>query len=149
MKNRKQVHIGSVSTGTLVTDDLISSFMWELKHDESFSRRRYAQLEKELAELEAHEDEDGLDEFLNDTLFDAMQNLAPAYFYFGAHPGDGADFGFWLEEYFEQEFDGLRVADLAEVPKGHSGEVLLVNDHGNMSLYAFSRGRSREIWAIV
>jgi hypothetical protein len=82
-------------------------------------------------------------------LFDALDAYAPAYFYFGAHPGDGADYGFWLSESFPDDFDGLKVSDTADVPKGHTGEVLHANDHGNMTLYAYSRGRGRELWAVV
>ena len=84
-----------------------------------------------------------------EALTDALNEYAPTGFYFGSHPGDGADFGYWLSECFAEDFDGLKVNDLAEVPTGHSGEVLHVNDHGNMSLYAYSRGRGREVWSIV
>jgi hypothetical protein len=84
-----------------------------------------------------------------EALFDALQEYAPPYFYFGAHPGDGADCGFWLSESFPDDFDGLKVSDLSEVPTGYTGEVLIVNDHGNISLYVYSRGHRREVWAIV
>lgn len=82
-------------------------------------------------------------------LFDILSNHSLPYFYFGAHPGDGADYGYWLGEEALDEFDGLKVNDLAEVPKRFSGEVLHVNERGNCTLYAYSRGRGREVWAIV
>ena len=84
-----------------------------------------------------------------EALFDALEAYCLPYFYFGAHPGDGADYGYWLSDEWEQGFDGLKVSDTSEVPRDYTGEVLLVNDHGNMTLYACTRGRLREVWAIV
>ena len=35
------------------------------------------------------------EEYLNEYLWDYMNQIAPDGFYFGAHPGDGSDYGFW------------------------------------------------------
>ena len=35
---------------------------------------------------------------LNEDCWDAMQEIAPEGFYFGAHAGDGCDYGFWAIE---------------------------------------------------
>jgi hypothetical protein len=88
------------------------------------------------------------DEVLSD-LFDALNDYAPIYCYFGSHPGDGADYGFWPIDDIEQVFDGLKVSDTSDVPNSYIGEVMHVNDHGNMTLYFARKGKLREAWAIV
>ena len=83
-------------------------------------------------------------------LFDALHCYSPEGFYFGSHPGDGADYGWWLSESFTEDFDGLRVDDLSDVPRDYFGSILLVNDHGNLSLYTRARNyRLTEQWSIV
>lgn len=44
------------------------------------------------------------------------------------------------------EFEGKVVDDLSEVPEGYRGQVLHVNDHGNVTLYnAFKNGALHEV----
>jgi hypothetical protein len=140
--------IGSISHGTLRPCDLIPAFSDALRALRgSLPRATY----DGIRALRGDMDTDDAQDIVNE-LTDALQEYAPPYFYFGAHPGDGADFGFWLSEGWQQDFkdsDGLEVSDLSEVPADYSGEVLHVNDHGNATLYACSRGRLTEAWAVV
>lgn len=94
---------------------------------------------------------------LNETLFDELQVFAPPLAYFGSHPGDGADYGFWLTDDLDC-FGGLAVNDrdrdceyhdLSDIPADYVGEVLHVNDHGNVTLYVQQDGELHELWALV
>ena len=148
--NNYSRNIGSVSHGTMREEDLIPSFIWELEQMKPLHRDHRANLKEIRANMETEGYFDSEDAGYDlESLFNMLEAYALPYFYFGSHPGDGSDYGFWLSEGFEDEFEGLKVSDLSEVPTSFTGEVLLVNDHGNMSLYAYSRGRGREIWAIV
>lgn len=131
--------MGTVSHGTMRPEDLIPAFVSWLESQKPL-RREHRKLLKE----NSGDDDETLEE-----LFDALNEYAPPYFYFGAHPGDGSDYGYWLSDNFQNEFDGLKVDDLSKVPVGYTGEVLHVNDHGNMTLYRAVRGRLYEIWSIV
>ena len=53
--------------------------------------------------------------YLLEELTDLLNEHAPAFTYFGAHEGDGADFGFWID------WDAIAYA-------ARDAEVLLVED---------------------
>jgi hypothetical protein len=83
-------------------------------------------------------------------LFEALEQFALPYGYFGSLEGDGADYGYWLQSNLVEDFDGLKVDDTSEVPRSYRGEVLHVNDHGNVTLYISNgRGKLTEIWGVV
>jgi hypothetical protein len=147
MKRNWYGGIGSISTGTLRSEDLLESFLWEAKH------LRLTKDERKTVSLISKMDYQGefdtpIEEDVEE-LRTILDNHSLPYFYFGAHPGDGADFGWWLSETITEDFDGLKVNDTSEVPRGYTGEVLHVNDHGNLTLYSASRGRLHEVWAVV
>lgn len=146
----KYASFGSVSSGTMRSEDLISAFTSELEYQmhrqsKRFPRRDLNKLVKEAQNVEDYDSEDA--GYIVEALFEALEQFAPPYAYFGAHPGDGADYGYWFGDL---ECVDLRVDDLADVPAGYRGEVLIVNDHGNCTLgWIDSRGKFHETWSVV
>lgn len=147
----KYASIGSVSSGTMATDDLLSALSSELdyqlgRQSTRFPRRELRKLIRD-AERAVGDSDDEMGRDVVDELFEALEQFAPPYAYFGSIEGDGADYGYWPSV---DGFDGLKVDDLADVPKGYRGEVMLVNDHGNVTIGAVNaRGTFNEIWSCV
>jgi hypothetical protein len=143
----KTADFGTISHGTMRPEDLIPTFASVL--EDLIENGEHAELIAEANSIEDFESEDA--DAILESLFDALQEAAPAYAYFGAHPGDGSDYGFWLHDGFEHDFDGLKVDDIADIPTDYAGEVLHINDHGNCTLYAIDTPGAdpREIWALV
>ena len=143
---------GSVSSGTMRTEDLLEAFASELDYQLSRQPRRFARraYRKLINEARARRRRSARASYVVEKLMEALEDFAPPYAYFGAHPGDGADYGYWLTDDLEGAFDGLRVDDTSEVPRDYRGEVLHINDHGNATLaVAGARGKLREVWALV
>ncbi len=144
-------NIGSVISGTLQEQDLIPAFIRCLDNQAKLKPEHTAlirEIRTRIQETINYYNTDDSEYDLAD-LFDALSEYAMPYMYFGAHIGDGADFGFWLIDDFEHDFDGLKVSDLSEIPTRYTGEVLNINDHGNMTLYQCINGRLFEIWGMV
>lgn len=150
---------GSISSGTMRTEDLLDTFADELEYQVQRNaaewcsdagraqRDGYMTLIGEARDVESYDNEEA-DEILSE-LFDALNEFAPPYANFGSNSGDGADYGYWLLEDIDDCFDGLKVDDTSEVPADYSGEVLHVNDHGNMTLYVATAGELVEVWSLV
>lgn len=156
--------IGSISHGTMRSEDLIDAFAWELKHCATKEAPLSLDHAKLLGEADAwlsvdtdaedfdadQHEQDGSD--LVEEFFDALNEYAPPYCYFGANEGDGSDYGFWpsIDQMEEDARSGelLKVNDLSEVPAGYNGQVMLVNDHGNVTLYA-PKIAYVEVWGCV
>jgi len=137
--------LGSVSSGTLRPEDLIPAFASALEPGSELQARADA------FDFEAADNEEA--GWLLEELYEALEEMAPNYCYFGAHPDDGADFGFWISfDAIKEDIatgDLLQISDLSEIPQGHNGLALLVNDHGNMTLYGVTNGAAAEIWSVV
>jgi len=147
--------IGSISHGTMNPEHLIPTFIDELEYwAKQADNQEHLGLIEEIEDRIENQDDYYESESANedlDALFDALNEYAAPYFYFGALPDDGSDYGFWLcEDSIDCAFDGMKVEDLSDVPDDYEGEILHVNDHGNISLYvADGKGNTTEIWAIV
>lgn len=83
---------GTVSHGTMRKEDLIPAFVETLHALDT--NEEHTDLIAEACDLDHDYDSEQADYILDD-LFDALDALAPDGYYFGAHPGDGADYGFW------------------------------------------------------
>lgn len=148
--------LGSVSHGTLRTQDLLSAFISELEWQvsrngaffsspENFALRdTFANLIGEAQDCFAEDGEDideekqdVAEELVNETLPDALQTFAGPYCYFGSHEGDGSDFGFWPSTY---EIEQLPKYDSTDDAKeaGEEGDFQVVSDHGNVEIYSAS-----------
>jgi len=153
----KTLEIGSVSSGTLRTQDLLFAFYDELGH---VDRKAAVAIRDEHEDLWDADPDEWTDEqqetaewLVNETLFDALNERCAPFTYFSAHEGDGADFGVWIswDSIQDAEHDGT----LLRLPAGDAWPrdlqqgvdyVLEVTDHGNCTL--FDR-LGRELWAIV
>lgn len=86
---------GSVSTGTMLSYELIQAFMGVLEDLDPVAADALAEQYCNVwptVVYGAQPEELG---DLLDELFDALDERAPEGYYFGAHEGDGCDFGFW------------------------------------------------------
>ena len=105
--------LGSVSHGTMRAEDLIPAFMSaldDLREQRSFdaedchaNAERHGREDDELGAIERRMEQEGYyssedADFDLERLFDMLNEYAPEGAYFGAHPGDGSDYGFWNEE---------------------------------------------------
>ena len=94
--------IGSVISATLREQDLIPAFEGVLDIA-GVEYDRPASVDKLLLGQELTDQElDEIGFYLNETLIDLLNEIAPKGTSFGTHPGDGADFGFWEGEEDEE-----------------------------------------------
>ena len=156
--------IGPISEGTTRTADLLTTFANYLEahipahtleqnksHNVISITSQTAQLINDARNIDPESRPEAADDIVIE-LICTLDSLAAPYTFFGAHSGDGACFGFWpnLFEVNAQIHDGemLKVNDLADVPNDWCGPVLVVNDHGNQTLYGVKK-RLVEIWRTI
>jgi len=158
MRKRQRPFYGSgiVSENPADLSELFTDLLYACKRLHLTREER-----KQVRKIDASRVEDNIPQSELDAILESdiaeletiLESHARPYFYFSSFKterncdGLGFDYGYMLGELYNS--DALRVADTSEVPRRYTGEVLYVNDHGNMTLYACSRGRMREVWAVV
>jgi hypothetical protein len=91
---------GTVSHGTMRSEDLIPSFEAVLDAaglDYKSDRPDAVAKLLDGKDVTAAEQE-AIGFYVNEVLFELLDSIAPEGCYFGAHPGDGSDFGYWRSE---------------------------------------------------
>jgi hypothetical protein len=160
--------IGSISSGTLRAPDLLNAFAYTLEGlvfingeflclpENMGMRDSLNNLIGEVSDClddSGEEVAEGKDEeagWLVENLVDSLNIFAPPFCFFGAHEGDGADFGFWpcIDAAKENcEFVSSRFTEFPE--SDFQGEWLHISDHGNCTLYVRTDGEDKEVWSIV
>ena len=138
-----QFQLGSISTGTLKPADLMATYESTLEAMLSPTDFSIA-----IESIYRHDE----DSDMVCAYEDALQALCPPFVYFGTHPGDGADFGFWpdmdrLNEELQWERDHYpddSVPD--ELTLDDDGVIVQVSDHGNVTVMDMERN---VIWSVV
>lgn len=145
----------TVSWGTHRPDDLIPKFMAVLKEYGKEAYDKYVSENPEVEDWKMLDDE--TKGWVVDELFDLLDGIAPEDCYFGAHPDDGADFGFWQVDESkknEAKYDGpitlygsTRYDDAEEAQKfldGISGGQVKVSKDRNGDMLIVSIAGSDE-----
>ncbi len=156
---KTQAKIGSISHGTIRTQDLLNAFASELERLSSNSATPPI-VEEARGYASDDDDSDAAREVLTDLADNYLSALAPPYCYFGNHWGDASDFGFWpidIEE-IKKQVEFVSSNEQGEPDQAFRGEWLHVNERGNCTLYfrgerADIDGNCKihdtEVWALV
>ena len=131
-----EFQLGSISTGTLRTEDLLPAFVSALEAlGGAIDTGDWNDPEQATWDMEA--------------LTDALQTLCPPFVYFGTLEGDGSDFGFWpdmdsLGEAMQRM--GMARGESDEERLEEDGIIVQVSDHGNVTVMDMERN---VLWSVV
>lgn len=136
-------NIGSLSHGTMRPEDLIPCFADEIRDllnknaahlcsDEGRTMRDRLVALCDDADAIDLEDEPFDDNGIVTELADALSEFAPPYCYFGAHEGDGSDYGFWP---CMEQIQELPVVESGDDAKALGEDAVFINDHGNVTVF--------------
>ena len=142
--------LGSVSTGTLRAEDLLPAFANKLQElggeGMTLLNEAYHFLENVLDFQDPYDVE--YPGILAHDLVEELSGRCPPFVYFGAHPGDGADFGFWPDmERLQETLTAATVGHTLTLPRNgewewqleDEGVIVNTNDHGNVTVMDMDR----------
>ncbi len=124
--------IGSISHGTLRPEDLFESFLacaLRLADEKQADDPTFLERVKDIGSYGFIDGESG--EIIS-AIEDILNEMALPYTYFGAHEGDGSDFGFWPSW---SELDELTKYDDFPETLPADDDFVMINCHGNVSVY--------------
>ena len=147
-----EFQLGSISTGTLRTEDLLPVFTATMRqfltdngHKSIYVERAETIIRNDFYDMELADE-------LVGTLMDGIQGYCPPFVYFGTLPGDGADFGFWPDLEAIDESCGLKHhrrthnPDTGEIVLEDDSVIVQINDHGNVTVMDMARN---VLWSVV
>lgn len=153
----KKLHylaIGEYNNGTLRPIDLLDTLAYELSKVK-LTRQERSKVNRALSLVKKYDEytDDSYDikyaELYDELTYIADNHTAP-YTYYGSIEGDGACIGVWIDrECINAAIYDDELISVDDTPKGYNGLAIDINDHGNATLYKYSNGRRREVWAIV
>tara|TARA_R110002110_G_scaffold88956_1_gene231765 strand:- start:70 stop:492 length:423 start_codon:yes stop_codon:yes gene_type:complete len=136
------ITIGTLIHGTLQERDLLPAFADELVRVRA-SDTEHAVLIDDARHPEVFTTDTYTAADIVNDLQDALQEYAPSHMYFGAHEGDGADFGWWPVTEYDCETVTLDAENVIDI---ECNIHIHTNDHGNVTV---SELRGKEIWSAV
>ena len=158
-----QFQLGSISHGTLRTQDLLPVFLEtfmalggnvpaDLECGSYIEYLNWPNPETTACDEDDKfwDSEDAMWDM--EALTDGLNNLCPPFVYFGTLEGDGSDFGFWpdmdsLNEELQWERDHWPDDSIPDALELEDYNVIVqVSDHGNVTVMDMDRN---VIWAVV
>ena len=148
-----EFQLGSISTGTLRTEDLLPKFAHALLAIVTDNE----QYELEMVEdaLNGRIKRTGVDTRtavgLLDDIQDSLNQYCPPFVYFGTLEGDGADFGFWVDrDAIQEAIDPtsclVRINANGDYVLEEDGVIVQVSDHGRVTVMDMERNI---LWSVV
>lgn len=114
---RKYLPLGTISHGTMVPKHLARNWLRAIRRIDPITADS---LQSQYDQL----NEDDITEFVYENIFDTLQDYCAPYTSFGAHEGDGSDYGIWIDHDLllnDEDEEGIRsdgLIQLKVVPQG-------------------------------